>query len=137
MNIYIGPCTSSRKIIKTIGIVLALAFLNACGSGDDTEFCDDDLVCSNYGTKINTCCDSDECWYETNGQTFVCAELPLGTDGCESAATELINYCESGRPDDLASKLQFEKAKNKTLALQNKTLKIQLDQAHEDVLKLD
>jgi hypothetical protein len=128
------------KLSGIVLLFLCISSLVACGVGgvSDDKSCEKmDSVCSNYGTEVKFCCEiyEQKCWYKTNGQTFSCDGEYFDDDFCDSAATELINYCESGEKDDLASKLLFETAKNKTLKIQNKTLKIQLDQAHEDILK--
>jgi len=133
-----------QKMIKVTQLFIGVSFvaISACGGSSGSPFDDKscekmDSVCSNYGTEIKFCIKMNEFkgWYKTNGQTFGCDGGYFDDDFCDSAATELTNYCESGEKDDLASKLLFEKAKNKTLKAQSKTLKIQLDQAHEDILK--
>ncbi len=133
-------------MIKVTQLFIGVSFvaISACGGSSgghsDDKSCEKmDSVCSNYGTEVKFCCEiyEQKCWYKTNGQTFGCDGDYFDDDFCDSAATELINYCESGEKDDLASKLLFEKAKNKTFKMQNKKLKIQLDQAHEDILNLD
>jgi hypothetical protein len=132
-----------QKMIKVTQLFIGVSFVAISACGGSNDYTDDkscekmDSVCSNYGTEIKFCIKIYDYkgWYKTNGQTFGCDGDYFDDDFCDSAAIELMNYCESGEKDDLASKLLFEKAKNKTLKAQSKTLKIQLDQAHEDILK--
>jgi hypothetical protein len=118
---------SLKKGLLGLFFTASFALLSACGGGssDDVTAClEGGLSCPNYGTEVRTCCDDSSCWYETNGQSFSCD----GQNCDYVGAPELANYCVGSGKDDLASGLLIEKAKNKALS-------IQLDQAHEDILK--
>ena len=80
---------------RSLGLILALvvgaATLYLVGCGDDKKSCSDvDAVCG----EVTTCCTSNSCYYEANGQRYDCD----GTDCLAAAAALAEGQCASGKP---------------------------------------